>query len=593
MASLDGYVHIEEQNIYTMSAEGEVMLTLLASFAQAESLSCSDNCKWRIRKGFEEGRASTCTMLGYRLVDGEITLVEEEAETAKRIFDLYLVGYGLQKIANTLNEEGLYSIFGNEWHPTTVRKVLTNEKYCGDLLLQKVYRENHLTKRKCYNTGELPQYFVEDDHPAVVTRQIFMAVQDELKRRAKEKTQPVGSKSSFTGKIRCSCCGKNYRRKTTPYKSVSRFARNTVDSLVTIRQLKEKGVEVFFEKENIYTLDAKGELLLTIMSSLAQEEARSISENTSWGRRKSFADGKVSLGYSNFLGYDKGPDGELVINEEQAKIVRRIYAEFLAGKTPGGIAKGLTADGIETPGHKKVWQASTVLNILKNEKYYGAAILQKEITVSYLTKEKRPNTGELPMYYIEKDHEPIVSPETYQMVQEEMRRRKEAGSNMQCVSIFSSRIICGDCGGYYGRKIWHSSTKYTAWHWHCNAKFQKRKYCETPTLKERYCKPPKERPMLCTDIRISIDLPQKAFCRAWNLIVAKKLRYQATLRSTVDNAEDILVRYRAEEMCLLIDEIGKINEFSYPLMLKTLNRVVVNANGKLTFIFQSGIKITV
>lgn len=180
-------------------------------------------------------------------------------------------------------------------------------------------------------------------------------------------------------------------------KSVSRFARNTVDSLVTIRQLKEKGVEVFFEKENIYTLDAKGELLLTIMSSLAQEEARSISENTSWGRRKSFADGKVSLGYSNFLGYDKGPDGELVINEEQAKIVRRIYAEFLAGKTPGGIAKGLTADGIETPGHKKVWQASTVLNILKNEKYYGAAILQKEITVSYLTKEKRPNTGELPL----------------------------------------------------------------------------------------------------------------------------------------------------------------------------------------------------
>ena len=267
-------------------------------------------------------------------------------------------------------------------------------------------------------------------------------------------------------------------------KSVSRFARNTVDSLVTIRQLKEKGVEVFFEKENIYTLDAKGELLLTIMSSLAQEEARSISENTSWGRRKSFADGKVSLGYSNFLGYDKGPDGELVINEEQAKIVRRIYAEFLAGQTPGGIAKGLTADGIETPGHKKVWQASTVLNILKNEKYYGAAILQKQITVSYLTKEKRPNTGELPMYYIEKDHEPIVSPETFQMVQEEMRRRREAGSNMQCVSIFSSRIICGDCGGYYGRKIWHSSTKYTAWHWHCNAKFQKRRYCETPTLKE-------------------------------------------------------------------------------------------------------------
>lgn len=220
LKSLGVDVFFEEQNIYTLSADGEVMLTLLASFAQAESLSCSENCKWRIRKGFEEGRASTCTMLGYRLVDGKITLVEEEAETAKRIFDLYLSGCGLQKIANTLNEEGIYSIFGNEWHLSTVRKVLTNEKYCGDLLLQKVYCENHLTKKKRSNTGELPQYFVEDDHPAVVSRETFAAVQKELARRAEEKTPSVGSTSIFTGRIRCSCCGKNYRRKTTPYNIV-------------------------------------------------------------------------------------------------------------------------------------------------------------------------------------------------------------------------------------------------------------------------------------------------------------------------------------------------------------------------------------
>ena len=141
-------------------------------------------------------------------------------ENHKRIFDLYLAGYGLQKIANTLNEEGLYSIFGNEWHLTTVRKVLTNEKYCGDLLLQKVYCENHLTKKIVPNNGELPQYFVEDDHPAVVSRETFAAVQKELKRRAEEKTPTVGSTSIFTGKIRCSYCGKNYRRKTTPYNTV-------------------------------------------------------------------------------------------------------------------------------------------------------------------------------------------------------------------------------------------------------------------------------------------------------------------------------------------------------------------------------------
>lgn len=213
-------VFFEEQNIRTLDADGEVLLTLLASFAQAESLSVSDNCKWRIRKGFEEGRASTCTMLGYRLVNGEITLIEEEAETAKRIFDLYLAGYGLQKIANTLNEEGRHSIYGNEWHTSTVRKVLTNEKYCGDLLLQKCYSENHITKRMLPNSGELPQYFIEDDHPSIISRQSFMAVQEELKRRAEENIKPTGSATAFTGKIRCSCCGKNYRRKTTPYRIV-------------------------------------------------------------------------------------------------------------------------------------------------------------------------------------------------------------------------------------------------------------------------------------------------------------------------------------------------------------------------------------
>lgn len=131
-----------------------------------------------------------------------------------------------------------------------------------------------------------------------------------------------------------------------------------------------------------------------------------------------------------------------------------------------------------------MWQASTVLNILKNEKYYGAAILQKEITVSYLTKEKRPNTGELPMYYIEKDHEPIVSPETYQMVQEEMRRRKEAGSNMQCVSIFSSRIIAVTAVDTTAERYGIQAPSTPHGTGHCNAKFQKRKYCETPTLKE-------------------------------------------------------------------------------------------------------------
>lgn len=267
-------------------------------------------------------------------------------------------------------------------------------------------------------------------------------------------------------------------------KSVSRFARNTVDSLTTVRKLKDKGVEVYFEKENIYTLDSKGELLITIMSSLAQEEARSISENTAWGRRKQFADGKYSLAYSTFLGYDKGPNGELVINEDEAPIIRRIYDEYLAGLSPYTIAKKLTADGIETPAHKTVWQPSTVQSILTNEKYYGAATLQKTVVVDFLTKKVRPNRGELPSYHISDDHEAIVAPEKFRTVQEEMDRRKKAGGKAQSVSVFSGRIVCGDCGGFYGRKIWHSNTGNASWHWHCNNKFLKRKYCETPTLKE-------------------------------------------------------------------------------------------------------------
>lgn len=132
-------------------------------------------------------------------------------------------------------------------------------------------------------------------------------------------------------------------------KSVSRFARNTVDSLTTIRKLKDKGVECYFEKENIWTFDGKGELLITIMSSLAQEESRSISENCTWGQRKRFADGKVTVPFKRFLGYDRGPNGELIVNKEQAETVKHIYDMFLQGQTYHGIAKTLTEEGIKSP----------------------------------------------------------------------------------------------------------------------------------------------------------------------------------------------------------------------------------------------------
>lgn len=281
-------------------------------------------------------------------------------------------------------------------------------------------------------------------------------------------------------------------------KSVSRFARNTVDSLTTVRELKDAGVEVYFEKENIWTFDSKGELLITIMSSLAQEESRSISENVTWGQRKRFADGKVSVPYSNFLGYDKGPDGNLVINKEEAKIVKKIYKYFLEGNTPYRIAKMLTEEGILTIQGKKKWSAGPVKNILTNEKYKGDALLQKSFTVNFLTKEKKLNEGEIPQYYVEKNHEPIIEPKVWDFVQDMLENRPKNKTH-----LFSSKIICGECGSYYGPKTWHSNSKYKRTVWRCNEKYNKKgEPCKTPHLYE-------------TDIK-------KAFIESVNEIVSDK-----------------------------------------------------------------------
>lgn len=267
-------------------------------------------------------------------------------------------------------------------------------------------------------------------------------------------------------------------------KSVSRFARNTVDSLVTVRKLKEKGVEVYFEKENIYTLDSKGELLITIMSSLAQEESRSISENVTWGQRKRFADGKVSLPYKSFLGFEKGDDGLPRIVESEAEIVRQIYRLFMEGKTPRKIVAILTEQCVPTPTGKEKWQGTTVESILTNEKYKGSALLQKKYTVDFLTKKQKVNEGEVPQYFVEHSHNAIIEPMEFDMVQAEIARRKVLGKSYSCNSVFSSKFVCGECGEFYGSKVWHSNSKYKRTIWQCNNKFKGDKKCTTPHLYE-------------------------------------------------------------------------------------------------------------
>ena len=272
-------------------------------------------------------------------------------------------------------------------------------------------------------------------------------------------------------------------------KSISRFARNTVDTLQTVRELKAVGVEVRFEKENLHTFDPKCEMMLTIMSSLAQEESRSISENVRWGKQKSMRDGKVSLAYSRFLGYKKGADGRPEIVEEEAAIIRKIYDLFLSGKTINEIAAILTNMGVLTPAGRAKWSVSTVRSILSNEKYKGEALLQKTFTVDYLTKEVRKNNGEVPSVRVRNSHEPIIKAEVFDRVQEILAESTKRREKVRTKHPFAGRLICGDCGSFYGHKVWRlrsTGERYNVWY--CNHKYDGDKACESPRLRDEEIK---------------------------------------------------------------------------------------------------------
>ena len=273
-------------------------------------------------------------------------------------------------------------------------------------------------------------------------------------------------------------------------KSMSRFARNTLDTLTYIRDLKARGVECFFQKENIYTFDSKGELLITIMSSLAQEESRSISENVKWGIRKSFADGKVYLPHKNFIGYKYDENKNIIIDKDTEWVVKLIYKEFMSGRTFRQICKILEEKGVKTPGGKYKWSETTVRSILRNEKYCGSAILQKTFVEDFLTHTTKVNNGEIPKYYVRDSHPYIIPKEEWDMVQLELQRRAELRYSYSSKNCFSSKLICADCGHLYGSKVWHSTDKYKKTIWQCNYKFDKKSkaQCQTPTLNEEEIK---------------------------------------------------------------------------------------------------------
>lgn len=284
-------------------------------------------------------------------------------------------------------------------------------------------------------------------------------------------------------------------------KSVSRFARNTVDALQYIRKLKEKNIPVIFEKEGVNTMESGGELLITILSSQAQEESRNISENTRWGLTRRFENGIISVNHTKFLGYTKDKDGNLVIVPEEAVIVKRIFREYLEGKSIIQIAKGLETDGIKTVTGLEYWHPGTIDKMLSNEKFCGDACMQKTYTIDFLTKKKVKNEGYAPQYYIEDNHEAIIPKELFHQVQVEKARRaslnksaitRKANKSKKEKSKYSSKyvltelLVCAECGHAYRRQTWSKYGQKTAV-WRCEDRLKSgtSSRCKnSPTLKE-------------------------------------------------------------------------------------------------------------
>ena len=385
-------------------------------------------------------------------------------------------------------------------------------------------------------------------------------------------------------------------------KSISRFARNTLDCLNYIRQLKDKNIPVYFEKEGINTLDAKGEVLLTIMASLAQQESQSLSQNVRLGLQYRYQQGKVQVCTNRFLGYDKDEEGKLIINPEEAEVVRRIFREYLEGRSYYDIGKGLTADGIKTAAGNDFWLASTLRKILRNEKYIGDALLQKTVTTDFLTKKRVANKGIVPQYYVEGSHEAIIPKELFMMVQEEMVRRAnlETGTGKKRIYsgkyALSSIVFCAHCGDVFQRTHWnvHGRKKIV---WRCVSRLHKKDRdfdCPARTVTE-------------ADLHAAVvaavnevHAHQDAYLPQLKINIEKAIRKNnsgpvAELDGKIaDLEQEILKRTRARQDCDdLGQEVIQLREEKYQLQLEDatketlrqkiveLEKVLAGINGKV------------
>ena len=279
-------------------------------------------------------------------------------------------------------------------------------------------------------------------------------------------------------------------------KSVSRFARNTVDTLSYTRELRSMGIPVLFEEQNINSIYPESEFLITIHGAFAQSESEGISSRVKWGKHQAMRTGKANIQYKTLLGYEKGPDGEMVVNAEQAETVRKIYELYLSGQTLRNIKETLETGGFKNSAGTTEWTTSNLRTILSDEKYCGDVLLQKTFIRDCISKKVIKNTGQLPMYLIQNHHEAIIPRERFDAVQIELaRRRAQTGGTKKSAPTGMSRysgkyalsglLFCGECGTAYRRVVWTQHGEKRAV-WRCSSRLDYgKKYCkESPTLDE-------------------------------------------------------------------------------------------------------------
>ena len=352
-------------------------------------------------------------------------------------------------------------------------------------------------------------------------------------------------------------------------KSLSRFARNTVDCLETVRLLKANGIGVYFEKENINTLTESSEFLITLFSGFAQAESESLSKNIAWGKQKSAEAGKVDFQYKKMLGYRKGTDGQPEIVPEEAKIIRRIYRRYLAGCSLGQIKQELEQDNIPTAQKVERWSSAVIHNILTNEKYMGDALLQKTYITDCITKKVKKNMGERPMYYVENNHPAIIPRETFDQVQKEMTRRSSKRKVLQKsgkteLGKYSGKyaltelLVCGECGSPYKRVTWARNGKKRIV-WRCVSRLEfGTKYCHnSPTLDEsrlhnailaamnEYAAIRQE---VCPDVLAMVEEAKRAMSQAGAMLLELKKRMDAVSQEQSDVLDRLLANMADAEL---------------------------------------------